>query len=1019
MYPEPMHRLTSRISKYFIIIAFIAAMTLPLVVSAQTTGTDAFQVTSGSFDILRAPDLDLRGAIIRVVQYLLGFLAVVVVLVILYGGFVWMTAGGDDKKIIQAKKIIRNGIIGLVIILVSFGIVTLIFNLLGYGRNNGGPDNPCPGCASDRWRSGIGLGPIASTYPEKGQQEVPINTWIAVTFKEQIVPNSICDDRNGNDKCDGEPLKHVQLCLYTDTETARGCVTDDVPDNFSADEFTATTVSQTNDNRTFVLTPNKYLGQQDQVDRQFYVVLQKDILAKATNASVFNAWGGSQYAWDFTTNGEVDLDPPEILSTNELLNPRSMASVSGVFPDPDNEADLYALGTPASARRLAITITDGNNQQLKSQQVATVSAVIAQTPNAPAATINGTYGGRVGGNVTIVMGNDLKPKTTYSDGSSFTDTAYNGGTVFSLGNGLQMSVAARPEPGTSWSLTVTPAQTGDQLELTRGVNNLKRYVIGADIQTGSTGAATAAAIANRLVTDFGSLFKLCGTGCVETVETGTPASEYDLKFVPAATGTANLIMVTAAGGVAASEQKTVTGRPDVARNAIIQITFNEAVSPLIVDQGVFQVRANIDGDTNLSTTQDVSYTAEISNNYRTIELRSTEACGQNACGEQITCWPTNALVKANPQDYAHKATYYSVGIGAAPLRTCGADTSWCSAWRGQCTVGDVCTKTIGSRTIKYPGTATDQVAQGVIDIAGNSLNGSFDYYTDADAPNTILGASDGASGTGSGHSGKNFYILNAITPLYTPSMPATGGIGDSFNWSFWISDKIELRSPLVSRITPIGDEVVVDYRQPVVIEFNGLVRSSTLKPGWNYGETILERSQRYVAFETLTKSANPVGYWIAQDGVDRDRDSFADVTTAEIRHSRLDPNISYTPFIGSGVQDVYQNCFLPGAGPKNAGNGAGNNNCQYQSATDGTTVGCTSDVNGSGQTQSGGTTAQVTLPNPASYAKMRCEDISGAATCATTCFAHHSTAETPIDGSWVVTEDYPNGLGCCFGKCTP
>ena len=51
-------------------------------------------------------------------------------IIILYGGFVWLTAQGEEEKITKAKAILRNALIGLVIILVSWGIARYIINLL-------------------------------------------------------------------------------------------------------------------------------------------------------------------------------------------------------------------------------------------------------------------------------------------------------------------------------------------------------------------------------------------------------------------------------------------------------------------------------------------------------------------------------------------------------------------------------------------------------------------------------------------------------------------------------------------------------------------------------------------------------------------------------------------------------------------------------------------------------------------------------------------------------------------------
>ncbi|MDO8261365.1 MAG: hypothetical protein Q7T50_07815 [Candidatus Magasanikbacteria bacterium] len=65
-----------------------------------------------------------------VVNIFLGFLGVIAVLIILYGGFKWMTAGGDEGPIGEAKQMISAGVVGLVVILAAFGIAQFVINAL-------------------------------------------------------------------------------------------------------------------------------------------------------------------------------------------------------------------------------------------------------------------------------------------------------------------------------------------------------------------------------------------------------------------------------------------------------------------------------------------------------------------------------------------------------------------------------------------------------------------------------------------------------------------------------------------------------------------------------------------------------------------------------------------------------------------------------------------------------------------------------------------------------------------------
>lgn len=71
--------------------------------------------------------------VISIINWTLGLLALIAVILILIGGFRWMTAGGNEEKIESAKKTLYAAIIGLVIILAGWGIsVYVINNLLNF-----------------------------------------------------------------------------------------------------------------------------------------------------------------------------------------------------------------------------------------------------------------------------------------------------------------------------------------------------------------------------------------------------------------------------------------------------------------------------------------------------------------------------------------------------------------------------------------------------------------------------------------------------------------------------------------------------------------------------------------------------------------------------------------------------------------------------------------------------------------------------------------------------------------------
>jgi hypothetical protein len=74
---------------------------------------------------------DLGGLFDRVVSYALGFAGIVLFILLIVGGFKYITSGGDPKAVEGAKKTLTSAIIGLVLILVSYLILVLISNITG------------------------------------------------------------------------------------------------------------------------------------------------------------------------------------------------------------------------------------------------------------------------------------------------------------------------------------------------------------------------------------------------------------------------------------------------------------------------------------------------------------------------------------------------------------------------------------------------------------------------------------------------------------------------------------------------------------------------------------------------------------------------------------------------------------------------------------------------------------------------------------------------------------------------
>tara|TARA_B100001964_G_C14050177_1_gene516644 strand:- start:102 stop:482 length:381 start_codon:yes stop_codon:yes gene_type:complete len=80
----------------------------------------------------------------NIINTLLTLLGTIAVIIILLGGFKWMTAGGSSEKVQEAKDLIKNGIIGLIIILSSWIIANFVLDSI-YTASDTAPSGDAEG----------------------------------------------------------------------------------------------------------------------------------------------------------------------------------------------------------------------------------------------------------------------------------------------------------------------------------------------------------------------------------------------------------------------------------------------------------------------------------------------------------------------------------------------------------------------------------------------------------------------------------------------------------------------------------------------------------------------------------------------------------------------------------------------------------------------------------------------------------------------------------------------------------
>lgn len=121
---------------------FLVPAVVPAFAATTLNATDTLNQVAGDegagFNIQGSGTDTLLTTVGTLIRTALGFLGVICLLLVLWAGWLWMTAGGDDKAVGKAKTIMQNAVIGLVIILSAYAISSFIFEQLTAATNYAG-----------------------------------------------------------------------------------------------------------------------------------------------------------------------------------------------------------------------------------------------------------------------------------------------------------------------------------------------------------------------------------------------------------------------------------------------------------------------------------------------------------------------------------------------------------------------------------------------------------------------------------------------------------------------------------------------------------------------------------------------------------------------------------------------------------------------------------------------------------------------------------------------------------------
>lgn len=358
-----------RIAKHnstFLIVGLVCCIAVGALFYFHTASATPYTVADygGSVGLTST---DLKTVVINVIKWILGILALVAVVLIIYGGIIWMTAAGNVQRIEKAKRIIIDAVIGLVVVLISWAIVTFvvakILGVTGGGGTHTTPfdctQNPTdPRCQSDE-TIGLQIRSITTDCENATAGDyrhgVYLCSAVNITFNHVLYGQTVEDAVNAAsmviEQCNDENCSSP--VVIADGSALDGYPSDDTRNSQKFVDSSLTTFTdeikmgaswaarkdQTGKNITFFHVPQLY-----ERNTWYRVTIPKTIQdveantlsgCRASNSAMTDLAGcedmGTYYTWTMQTGVNVDTTEPTVVSS--YPSSAYIGTTSGAQPD--------------------------------------------------------------------------------------------------------------------------------------------------------------------------------------------------------------------------------------------------------------------------------------------------------------------------------------------------------------------------------------------------------------------------------------------------------------------------------------------------------------------------------------------------------------------------------------------------------------------------------------------------------------------------------------------------------------
>lgn len=117
--------------KYFLLIVFSFIIIASPALAGNLQSSSGLLNTAAGQAGYNISEKNPESVVAKVINAVLSMLAVIFLVLMVYGGFIWMTARGNDQQVDKAKGILVAAIIGVIIIVSAYAITFFVLSQVG------------------------------------------------------------------------------------------------------------------------------------------------------------------------------------------------------------------------------------------------------------------------------------------------------------------------------------------------------------------------------------------------------------------------------------------------------------------------------------------------------------------------------------------------------------------------------------------------------------------------------------------------------------------------------------------------------------------------------------------------------------------------------------------------------------------------------------------------------------------------------------------------------------------------